>query len=715
MPFTTDSPLVPPRSRGSASTPPPPAEGRTNLITSRPSRPAAKLLAALAVFIVSITTAPTHVQANGVRPDPASPEVQIPAPLNSADCSDGTWVDDPEDNLGLVADCVGMVAVRNHFMSNPANAEIDWDTPWRGTITQKGRVEYLDLSDNQLTGAIPTELSKLTNLVTLDLNGNQLTGPIPTELSKLTNLNGLNLSYNQLTGAIPTELSKLTYLHYLNLSGNQLSGTIPTEITNLRHLNLSYNQLTGAIPTELSKLTYLHYLNLSGNQLSGTIPAELSRLTNLRSLSLSHTGTIPAELVNLTNLESLFLSGNQLSGVIPAELSKLTNLRSLSLTNSQLTGTIPTELSKLTNLQTLNLSGNQLTGTIPTELSKLTNLENLYLSGNQLTGDIPAEQGKTNLHELHLSDNQLTGTIPTELSKLTYLHYLNLSGNQLTGNIPTELGELTNLLNLNLSDNQLTGVIPAELSKLTKLVMLKIDGNRLSGEIPASLQVYQWFNFCPNRLTGTLPSQLRSVSDSFEGNPDDIGPFCNFQGPFSDDEGSVHEDSIKQISQWDITTGCKYRRFCPTKTVTRAQMAAFLYRTADHLYGTPAQSDEAQLSDVDYYAWYRTNALWAVNNGVIRAPGGRFDPGGAVTRADMAEMLVAAFNHLTAPAQAQGLFSDTTSSSDAVIRAMKGIHAAGVTTECATEPLRYCPDRTVTRAQMASFLTRAVQTAAPNP
>ena len=34
--------------------------------------------------------------------------------------------------------------------------------------------------------------------------------------------------------------------------------------------------------------------------------------------------------------------------------------------------------------------------------------------------------------------------------------------------------------------------------------------------------------------------------------------------------------------------------------------------------------------------------------------------------------------------------------------------AAGITAGCATVPLRYCPNRSVTRAQMATFLHRAL-------
>jgi hypothetical protein len=40
-------------------------------------------------------------------------------------------------------------------------------------------LEYLDLSSNRLTGAIPPELGNLTNLTGLHLYGNRFTGCIP--------------------------------------------------------------------------------------------------------------------------------------------------------------------------------------------------------------------------------------------------------------------------------------------------------------------------------------------------------------------------------------------------------------------------------------------------------------------------------------------------------------------------------------------------------
>jgi hypothetical protein len=113
---------------------------------------------------------------------------------------------------------------------------------------------YLDLKSNQLTGEIPPEIGKLTNLIYLDLGSNQLTGEIPTEIGKLTNLTGLLLYDNELTGVIPSEIGNLTNLIYLMLSSNEFSGSIPPEIgnlANLQGLNLHSNQLSGLIPDEI--------------------------------------------------------------------------------------------------------------------------------------------------------------------------------------------------------------------------------------------------------------------------------------------------------------------------------------------------------------------------------------------------------------------------------------------------------------------------------
>ena len=294
---------------------------------------------------------------------------------------------------------------------------------WRGVTTDSnGRVIELGLWDNQLTGEIPPELGRLSNLMSLVLWDNQLTGEIPPELGRLSNLTVLGLSGNHLTGPIPPELGDLSNLKNLYLSGNQLTGPIPPELgrlSNLIGLNLSDNQLTGEIPLELGRLSNLTGLFLHGNQLTGEIPLELGRLSNLTRLFLHGnqlTGEIPLELGRLSDLMELVLYGNQLTGPIPPELGGLSDLMELVLYGNQLTGEIPPELGGLSNLTRLDLSGNQLTGEIPPELGGLSNLTGLFLHGNQLTGEIPLELGRlSDLMELVLYGNQLTGCIPEGL------------------------------------------------------------------------------------------------------------------------------------------------------------------------------------------------------------------------------------------------------------------------------------------------------------
>ena len=193
-------------------------------------------------------------------------------------------------------------------------------------------------------------------------------------------------------------------------------------------------------------------------------------------------------------------------------------------------------------------------------------------------------------------------------------------------------------------------------------------------------------------------------------------PAC--EGRFCDEDGSVHQSSIEMIAEWRITVGCDEedpRLFCPSQSITRRQMAAFLYRAVTHRWGTPAAPERQELGDVGEEAWYRLFADWAVANGVIEAAEGMFNPGGVVTRADMARMLVAAFPHLSAAEEAEGLFGDVEGADEAAVRAMEGLFQAGVTRGCATSPLRYCPDQPVTRAQMASFFVRALNLAPSAP
>ena len=91
-----------------------------------------------------------------------------------------------------------------------------------------GFVKIIDLSSNNLSGSIPSEISILSELCFLNLSRNQLIGNIPEKIGIMKKLESIDLSQNHLSGEIPLNLSSLTFLGHLNLSYNNLSGKIPS-------------------------------------------------------------------------------------------------------------------------------------------------------------------------------------------------------------------------------------------------------------------------------------------------------------------------------------------------------------------------------------------------------------------------------------------------------------------------------------------------------
>ncbi|MCH81649.1 LRR receptor-like serine/threonine-protein kinase FLS2-like, partial [Trifolium medium] len=88
-------------------------------------------------------------------------------------------------------------------------------------------VTSIDLSDNNFTGDIPIEITKLYGLIVLNLSRNHISGKIPETMSNMLQLSSLDLSDNQLSETIPSSLSSLSFLGSLDLSNNNLMGVIP--------------------------------------------------------------------------------------------------------------------------------------------------------------------------------------------------------------------------------------------------------------------------------------------------------------------------------------------------------------------------------------------------------------------------------------------------------------------------------------------------------
>ena len=117
------------------------------------------------------------------------------------------------------------------------------------------------------------------------------------------NVIGLNLSNNNLNGALPQSICQLVHLQDLLLGENSLSGQIPTCIGNMQALvriTLAANSFTGNIPDFLNTPNLIS-LQLAANQLSGNMPPSLGNLA-LQALSVSENNLMGCFDLNLMNL-----------------------------------------------------------------------------------------------------------------------------------------------------------------------------------------------------------------------------------------------------------------------------------------------------------------------------------------------------------------------------------------------------------------------------
>ncbi|XP_014499120.1 receptor-like protein 12 [Vigna radiata var. radiata] len=119
--------------------------------------------------------------------------------------------------------------IYNFFIDSYYSFHITW--MWKGVEHNFKRPELtllsIDLSCNNLIGAIPKEITYMLGLVSLNLSRNNLSGEIPSDIGNLSSLESLDLSRNKFYGRIPSSLSQMNFLQKLDLSHNSLSGRIP--------------------------------------------------------------------------------------------------------------------------------------------------------------------------------------------------------------------------------------------------------------------------------------------------------------------------------------------------------------------------------------------------------------------------------------------------------------------------------------------------------
>ncbi|RZB60790.1 receptor-like protein EIX2 [Glycine soja] len=434
-------------------------------------------------------------------------------------------------------------------------------------------IEHLDLSYNDFEGShIPELMGSFTNLRYLNLSDSLFGGSIPSDLGKLTHLLSLDLGNNYLLqGQIPYQLGNLTHLQYLDLSGNYLDGELPYQLGNLsqlRYLDLGWNSFSGALPFQVGNLPLLHTLGLGDNFDVKSKDAEwLTNLSSLTKLKLSslhnlssshHWQQMISKLIpNLrelrlfdcslsdTNIQSLFYSPSNFSTaltILDLSSNKLTsstfqllsnfslNLQELYLGHNNIVLSSPL-CPNFPSLVILDLSYNNLTSSVfQGGFNFSSKLQNLYLGNCSLTDRSFLMSSSFNMSSssslvsLDLSSNLLkSSTIFYWLfNSTTNLHNLVLYNNMLEGPIPDGFGKVMNSLEvLDLSGNKLQGEIPSFFGNMCALQSLDLSNNKLKGEISSFFQNSSWCNryifkgldLSYNRLTGMLPKSIGLLSE----------------------------------------------------------------------------------------------------------------------------------------------------------------------------------------------------------
>ncbi|MEM9466431.1 MAG: S8 family serine peptidase [Actinomycetota bacterium] len=171
--------------------------------------------------------------------------------------------------------------------------------------------------------------------------------------------------------------------------------------------------------------------------------------------------------------------------------------------------------------------------------------------------------------------------------------------------------------------------------------------------------------------------------------------------PFVDvDPGAYYAEPVAWLVATGATAGTSPTTFSPDATVTRGQLATFLWR----LEGEPDPVTEvAAFADVDPGAYYAQAVAWLASTGVTTGTSPTtFSPDATVTRGQLATFLW----RMDGSPSVEGATSAFADVDPGAYYADPVTWLAAVGITAGTSPTTFSPQDTVTRGQLATFLWR---------
>jgi hypothetical protein len=166
-------------------------------------------------------------------------------------------------------------------------------------------------------------------------------------------------------------------------------------------------------------------------------------------------------------------------------------------------------------------------------------------------------------------------------------------------------------------------------------------------------------------------------------------------------------DEIGKLAARGVTVGCGSGNFCPNNPVTREQMAAFIMRAKGEF--SPPTPGSQRFTDVPpanpFYNFIDRLAVLNITLGCT-PDHLMYCPTDPVKRDQMAAFILRGLGEFNPPTPATQRFGDVPPS-NVFYNFIDRMAVLNITLGCTPDHLMYCPNDSVTRAQMAAFLVRA--------